>query len=121
MMETLVGGMPGESPQVPPNPIGPLLVLEIGKLQGTQATMLVTMNNLASDLKRIIDDVDKKHEQNTMLTNRTREELVKIFHEHSKEDDLRFARVNRVIWAAGGIFGFINFVLLVANLWKTMH
>lgn len=102
-------------------PVGPLLVLEIGKLQGVQSTMMTSVNSSQVELRRLGDELERKHEANRADIIRARQELTDIMNQHSKDDDVRFNRVSRIVWAAGGIFGFVNFVLLIANLWKNFH
>lgn len=99
-------------------PIGPLLVLEIGKLQGVQSTMLDLISTGQQQIEKIRTDVERRHQENQIAIRATKEQLEHIVTAHSKEDDIRFGRVSRIIWAAGGIFGFLNFVLLAMTLLK---
>jgi hypothetical protein len=110
------GMNPLESPVLPA--VGPFLILEIGKLQGVQSSMLLTVNGVNVELRRLSDELEKKFSVSQAAVVQARDDLSHAMDSHSKDDDTRFGKLNRIIWAAGGIFGFLNFVLLMTTLLK---
>ena len=76
------------------------LLSQVGELKGTTQSMIGTLNALTENLNRMQIDVNAKHQEN-----------LKFLQDHARDDDRRFDKVNRIIYAALGAVAILDIIL----------
>lgn len=76
------------------------LLSQVGELKGTTSAMNQSLAQLTSNLAGMQADVNNKHQEN-----------LHFLQDHTKEDDRRFDKINRIIYMAMGAVAIMEILL----------